>query len=90
LQESLINIYRHARATHAEVCASREEHSIILTVGDNGIGIDLKKVEQFNSSGASAGVGLTSIRERVRELGGHCHITSNPQGTSLKISVPVS
>ena len=90
LQESLINVYRHARATRVEVRASREENSIILTVTDNGIGIDPKRVEQFNSSGASTGVGLTSIRERVRELGGHCLISSSPQGTSLKISVPVS
>lgn len=88
LQESLINIYRHARATHAEVSSSSEENSITLTVADNGVGMDLKKVEQFNSSGASTGVGLTSIRERVRELGGHCHITSSPQGTSLTISLP--
>jgi signal transduction histidine kinase len=88
LQESLINIYRHARATHAEVSASREENLISLTVADNGTGMDLHRVEQFNSSGASTGVGLTGIRERVRELGGNCHLVSGPQGTSLKISVP--
>lgn len=89
LQETLINIYRHARATRAEISASSEEGSIRLTVADDGIGMDLKKVEQFNSSGTSTGVGLTSIRERVRELGGHCQITSSPDGTSLTISLPV-
>jgi signal transduction histidine kinase len=88
LQESLINIYRHARATHAEISVSREENSITLTVTDNGIGMDSKRVEQFNIAGASTGVGLTGIRERVRELGGNCHITSSPQGTSLSISLP--
>jgi signal transduction histidine kinase len=90
MQESLINVYRHARATQVEVSAIREENSIILTVADNGIGIDSKRVEQFNSSGTSTGVGLTSIRERVRELGGHCHVSSSPQGTNIKISVPLS
>lgn len=89
LQESLINIYRHARATQAEVSATREDNSITLMVADNGIGMDSKRVEQFNTSGASTGVGLTSIRERIRELGGHCHITSGLQGTSLNISVPI-
>jgi len=90
LQETLINIYRHARATHAEISARREENSITLTVADNGVGMDAKQVEQFNSSGATSGVGLTSIRERVRELGGHCHITSSSQGTGITISVPVN
>lgn len=90
LQESLINIYRHARATQAEVSAGREENAVTLTVSDNGAGMDSKRVEQFNSSGASTGVGLTSIRERVRELGGHCQITSSGQGTNIKISVPVN
>lgn len=88
LQETLINIYRHAHATAAEVSASREETSITLRVADNGVGMDLPKVEQFNGSGASTGVGLTSIRERVRELGGYCRITSGPQGTSVSISLP--
>lgn len=41
-------------------------------------------------SGASTGVGLTSIRERLRELGGGCPISSGPQGTSLRISVSVN
>lgn len=87
LQESLINIYRHARATQAQISAAREENSITLTVADNGVGMDAKQVQQFNSSGATTGVGLTSIRERVRELGGHCHISSTPQGTSVSISL---
>ena len=90
LQESLINVYRHARATQVEISARSEDKSIVLTVSDNGVGMDVKRVEQFNSSGTSTGVGLTSIRERVRELGGHCCISSSPQGTSVKISLPVS
>jgi len=90
LQETLINVYRHARATQVEICAGGEENSIVVTVTDNGIGIDAKRVEQFNSSGTSTGVGLTSIRERVRELGGCCYISSGSQGASVKISLPVS
>jgi signal transduction histidine kinase len=90
LQESLINVYRHARATKVEISAGGEENSIVVAVTDNGVGIDAKRVEQFNSSGTSTGVGLTSIGERVRELGGYCCISSSSHGTSVKISLPVS
>ena len=88
LQESLINIYRHARASQAQVFGSGEKGAVTLTITDNGKGIDPNRVDQFNASGAGMGVGLISIRERVRELGGGCHISSSSHGTSVRISMP--
>ena len=88
LQESLMNIYRHARATEAKLTATRDGDSVILTVADNGRGMDLLKVEQFNRSGSGVGVGLTGIHERVRDLGGRCKIHSGSGGTSVSISLP--
>jgi signal transduction histidine kinase len=35
------------------------------------------------------GVGLTSIHERVRELGGRLKLESDAQGTSLRVAMPV-
>ena len=90
LQECLINIHRHAHANHAQVCAGREQNVVTLTIADDGRGIDLKRVNQFNGSGTGLGVGLASIFERLRDLGGACHLQSGPQGTTVCISVPAS
>ena len=89
LQECLINIHRHARASRARVRASKEENVVTLTIGDNGRGIDLKRVKQFNSSGTGLGVGLASIFERLRDLGGRCELESSPHGTTVFISAPI-
>jgi signal transduction histidine kinase len=90
LQEGLINIHRHAHANRAQVCASQEQNVVTLTIADDGRGIDLKRVDQFNSSGTGLGVGLASIFERLRDLGGACKLQSSPQGTEVCISVPAS
>jgi len=88
LQECLINIHRHARATRAKVCVNKKENLVILSVRDNGRGIDVKRIEQFNSFGTGLGVGLASIFERLRDLGGSCNLESSPQGTTVYMSAP--
>ena len=90
LQECLINIHRHAHADRAQVFARQEQNVVTLTIADDGRGIELKRVEQFNSSGTGLGVGLASIFERLRDLGGACKLQSSPQGTTVCISVPAS
>jgi len=90
LQECLINIHRHARANRAQVSATKEQHVVTLCITDDGQGIDLKRVSQFNSSGTGLGVGLASVFERLRDLGGCCKLQSSPQGTTVYVSVPAS
>ena len=90
LQECLINIYRHARATRASVSATADSDSIHLVISDDGIGITAAKVNAFNKTGTGMGVGLTSIRERVHDLGGRCKIKSGKSGTAIHMSVPRS
>jgi len=90
LQESLMNIYRHARATAGEVRVQRSSSVIILEIRDNGIGIPADKLMRFNRNGTGMGVGLTGMRERVRDLGGTFDLSSGPGGTLLQISVPTS
>lgn len=88
LQEILVNVYRHARASCAQVSSFRDEDFVTLTISDNGMGIPAERVERFNSSGTGMGVGLTGVSERVRELGGRCEIQSSASGTSVSIAVP--
>jgi signal transduction histidine kinase len=77
LQEALSNIVKHARASHVWVDLSREDHNIILTVQDNGLGFKPDEVQ-------SNGMGLSNMRERVTIAGGNFSISSDQRrGTIL-------
>ena len=58
---------------------------VILTLRDDGIG---RNEEALN---LSSGIGLTIIKERVRELNGHFSMKSGPhRGTQLNVELPLS
>jgi signal transduction histidine kinase len=77
-QELLNNVIKHSKADHALVQLSCHDDILTLAVEDNGIG--------FNSSNVSNGIGLSNLRERVRESDGHITIHSEP-GKGAEISV---
>jgi signal transduction histidine kinase len=82
LQESLNNIVKHAGATRVAIEAWREGDVVHLTVRDNGRG--------FDGVDRPRGLGLTSIAERVRMLGGtHTINSSRGRGTELTVQLPV-
>src|SRR5215470_14196978 len=68
LQESLNNIHRHSKSPSADVCLSIESNQAVLSVKDTGIGMPERFLSRFYRDGTGAGVGLTGISERVREL----------------------
>jgi PAS domain S-box-containing protein len=90
LQEGLTNVHRHAGASAAEVRILRDAEQVVLEIKDNGHGIPEEVLSRFSETGASVGVGLTGIHERVRELGGALHVESGNSGTSLVITIPVA
>ncbi len=90
LQESLTNIHRHSKSPKAEVSLERFEDRIILRVKDYGKGIPPELLRTFRTKGTTFGVGLTGMRERVRELGGQLDIQSNPAGTRISVTLPLA
>jgi len=82
-QEALQNIARHSGAKTAAVSLARENGSLVLTICDRGAGFDPEVARQHR------GLGLVSIRERVRLLHGTLQIDTAPgQGTTLTVTVP--
>ena len=53
----------------------------------NGISQDLFKTSRTN--GAAFGIGLSGLRERLRELTGHLDIQSNSTDTQITVPVPL-
>jgi PAS domain S-box-containing protein len=89
LQEALTNVHRHSNASAADIQILRDAEQVILQVRDNGGGIDQESLRRFNEVGGSLGLGLTGMRERVRELGGRLALESTTEGTSVTVTIPL-
>jgi signal transduction histidine kinase len=82
-QESLTNVARHADATEVFVRLKENGDNIVMTVADNGKGIEEKQKKDPES------FGLIGMRERVRHLGGSIEIHGvKNQGTTIKAVIP--
>ena len=82
LQESMQNIYKHAKASHVKIGFEQKNSLILFSIEDDGVG--------FNIAKARKGIGLKNIDSRVRDLGGKAEIFSKiGHGTTIKISIPV-
>jgi signal transduction histidine kinase len=46
-------------------------------------------LQRLREEGTAGGVGLTGMRERLREIGGKLEINSSAQGTEVIVQVPV-
>jgi len=84
LQEALQNAAKHSGAKRVEVQLTEHSNEVHLVVSDSGKGFNVKVAMQGN------GIGLTSMRERVRLLNGRFTIESKPMhGTEIHVYVPL-
>lgn len=79
VQEGLSNVHRHAHATDVTVAVLQRRSMVHIAIADNGIGMPEK---------IRPGVGLSSMRERMDEIGGRLMIRSGHPGTVLIASMP--
>ena len=80
-QESLTNVARHAQATKVEVTLRRDEHGFLMTIKDNGKGLEPGDRSKPNS------FGLRGIEERAHALEAEFAIESTENGTALSIFI---
>ncbi|WP_263365386.1 histidine kinase [Edaphobacter bradus] len=82
-QEGLRNMKRHSGVSRAEVRLEGTEQAIWLSIADKGRGFDLSR--------ARTGLGIRSMQERLRLLGGRFEIRSQPgEGTEIHVLVPLA
>lgn len=84
VQESLTNIARHAKATNVAVSLTEKENGLILTIVDDGIGMDLQELKNTKT------MGIVGMRERAVMMGGIFSVESSPgKGTIITVTVPL-
>jgi signal transduction histidine kinase len=84
VQEALRNVVKHAGARHVGVELRGTGDAICLRIVDDGAGFDPDAVD------GKGGLGLVSMRERLRLVGGEIVIDSRPAGgTRIDVRVPL-
>jgi signal transduction histidine kinase len=82
LQEALSNVVRHSQATTVNVSLTAN-HSVVLTISDNGRGISEEEIK------APMSLGLLGMRERVEFLRGSFSVVGRAgRGTTIRASFP--
>ncbi|MDT5132280.1 MAG: hypothetical protein QOE41_1591, partial [Mycobacterium sp.] len=80
VSEALTNAAKHSRATQVDVCGQTKDHTLLLSIHDDGIG----------GADVGKGSGLLGLRDRVEALGGRMRIKSpTGSGTSLEFTIPI-
>ncbi len=82
VSEGLTNVVRHANARKCWITLAYDHDALRVEILDDGIGMSMD---------GTMGVGLQSMRQRARELGGRCSFQSAPgQGMLVRASLPFS
>ena len=83
--EAMGNAVRHSGAGTVRVGLREQDGMLVLTVTDDGSGIG-----QRPQAAGDGGLGMTTMRDRAEELGGHLDISSGSQGTTVLARIPVA
>jgi signal transduction histidine kinase len=83
IQELLNNVVKHSESSQVTIQFTKVDQLLLITIEDNGIGFDPKKV-------SAMGLGLASIESRITGLNGQFHTESTPgKGTMSIIELPL-
>lgn len=85
VQEALNNVFRHSGARSTWVALQQQEGQLIVTVRDNGKGINAS-VQECRPD--CIGVGIGGMRQRVNEFGGHLRLENCNPGTLVEVKIP--
>ena len=84
-QEALTNVARHSNASRVSAVLTKETGKIVLTVKDNGKGIEENQIADPKA------FGIIGMKERAHFLGGEVRVDGTPgKGTSITVSIPLT
>ncbi len=83
VQELMLNVVKHSQATRAVTEIKIDPSRISISVSDNGIGMQKDEISR-------KGIGLASIKSRVKLLNGEVKIDSETgRGTLVSVNIPI-
>ena len=85
IQESLTNIYRHSESQDARIELAQELDNVVVRVRDFGKGIPENKI----GLSMPTGVGISGMKERVKQLNGELRIAKAEPGTLVIATIPI-
>lgn len=84
LEEALVNVVQHGRASKVTVHLDRDSTDLRLRVSDNGVGFERGEIR------TASGLGFVRMKERVRQVGGSLAIWSQQAcGTFVEARTPL-
>lgn len=87
VQESLTNVYRHADSESARVEVDKQPELVVIRVRDYGKGIS-QEIDSMTLA-PSMGVGISGMRERLRQFGGDLTVSRTAPGTFVEAKIPL-
>jgi PAS domain S-box-containing protein len=86
VRELLVNVAKHAGAKNIGVFIRRADDTLQVKIEDDGLGMELST----DAASGPSGFGFFSIKERLKYLGGHLEVVSEPGwGTRVTLQVPL-
>jgi signal transduction histidine kinase len=87
VQEGLTNTHRHSGSSTATIRLTADQNQVQLEMRDAGKGLPKPRNDGYV---APLGVGITGMRERVKQLGGQMKIESGSRGTTVSVTLPLA
>ena len=88
-QEAFTNIHKYSHADHVSIKCVINDHELVLSISDNGVGFDIDA--KLSRANQSQSLGLLSIKERAFLINGVVEIESTPEsGTHIILKAPLS
>ena len=88
VQEGLTNIQRHSGSQRAKIRIHRNS-DLVLEISDLGHGTSASGHRGKEEPRFEIGVGIPSMQERVKLIGGRLDIDSTSQGTTVRVTIPL-
>ena len=89
VQECLANIHRHSGSPDARIDFIHANDGLEIRVVDSGHGFRVEGIGSLAEAPSKLGVGMASMKERVRHIGGTIQVESNDKGTIVSARIPI-
>jgi len=90
VQESLTSIHLHSASRRARVALVKEHGQVIVRVSDNGQGMPQQGRAGKSEIIRITSIGITGMRQRLKQVGGDVEIDSNPGGITVTARISLS